>query len=187
MAKKAITAGAVRVEGLDDVLEKLNAFIDDVPLKTKKGLITAGLFIQRESQMRTPVDLGNLRASAFTMWKGKNSGGSPRFKNEGSKKNASRMAADHQEVSTEMKGMAQMSDDFWSPVVFVSYSAFYALYVHEDLTKSHTVGEAMFLRRAMVQNFDKILAIVREENVKAIKQAGRKRKKTRRSGRGKGK
>jgi len=31
-----------------------------------KGLLLGGLFLQRESQLRVPVDLGNLKGSAFT-------------------------------------------------------------------------------------------------------------------------
>jgi hypothetical protein len=32
--------------------------------------------------------------------------------------------------------------------VIVGYSAYYAIYVHEDLTKNHKVGEAKFLENA---------------------------------------
>lgn len=171
------TAGTIRVQGLDDVLEKLNAFIDDVPLKTKKGLIEATLFIRREAQKRTPIDLGNLRASADTVWKGKSGSSKPVFKDKGAKKEAMKMSGDHAQVTAEMKGLVQMSDDFWSPFVIDFFSAYYALYVHEDLTKRHPVGEAMFLRRAMVQNYDAILAIVKREAIKAIKEAGRRKSK----------
>ena len=55
-----------RVEGLDEVLQNLNRHIADIEGKSIEGLFAAGLIVQAESQRRTPVDQGNLKASAYT-------------------------------------------------------------------------------------------------------------------------
>lgn len=55
-----------RVTGLDEVLNNLNEHIADIKGKTMEGLFAGGLIIQAESQRRTPVERGNLKASAYT-------------------------------------------------------------------------------------------------------------------------
>lgn len=59
-----------RVEGVEKAIAKINAI-----KKTKKsgslaGLIDAGLFLQGEAQKKAPIKFGNLRASAYTVWRG---------------------------------------------------------------------------------------------------------------------
>lgn len=54
------------VEGLDDVLRNLNREIDGIENRTMAGLMAGGLIVQGESQKHTPVEYGNLRASAYT-------------------------------------------------------------------------------------------------------------------------
>jgi len=195
------------VKGLDDIMEKLNAYINDVPFVTKVGLIEAGLLIQKDAQSRTPVDLGNLKASGMTVWKGKKAVPMPawkssRAKGASPKKKSSTegpswrrrisvgedkvalLREGHTSMSSELKQLTGLSDDFWSPTVMVGFSAYYALWVHENLHVSHRVGEAQFLRRAVICNFDKILAVVKQSNVKAIRRAGRKKAKRLKGGKG---
>lgn len=56
----------VRTEGLSKVLNNLNKAIEKKGKATAAGLFAGGLFIQRESQKRVPVEYGNLRGSAYT-------------------------------------------------------------------------------------------------------------------------
>ena len=55
-----------RVEGMDEVLARLNSEIGKIEGAGMDGLLDAGLQIQSVSQSRTPVDEGNLKGSAFT-------------------------------------------------------------------------------------------------------------------------
>lgn len=59
-------ASVLKVKGLQKVVENLRKMQIYTPRAVERGLVAGGLFIQRESQLRVPVDTGNLKASAFT-------------------------------------------------------------------------------------------------------------------------
>ena len=63
-------ANVAKLKGIDSVLRGLGREGDKVKNKIGTGLKKAGLFIQRISQQRVPIDLGPLHASAFTRHKG---------------------------------------------------------------------------------------------------------------------
>lgn len=52
--------------GIDVVMRNLNAQIEGIKGRTADGLLKAGLLVQRRAQEKTPVDTGNLKASAST-------------------------------------------------------------------------------------------------------------------------
>lgn len=54
------------VRGLERVIRNINAEVKKIEGRTTAGLLAAGLKVQAEAQRRTPVDTGNLRASAYT-------------------------------------------------------------------------------------------------------------------------
>lgn len=54
------------VKGIEQVVTRLNAKVREIENKSMAGLYKAGLLVQRTSQKRTPIDSGNLRASAYT-------------------------------------------------------------------------------------------------------------------------
>ena len=155
-----MATGAIRVMGTDAVLIKLNEEMKKIKFKTKSGLIRAGLFVQGEAQRRTPRDLGNLINSAFTVWDG-GSKSNPRFKNGVNRSPvSSRMTSEHTRTIKEEGAQVKYRAN---PMVEVGYSAFYAVYVHEDLEAKHTVGVAKFLQTAIHANFLKILKYIKEE------------------------
>lgn len=51
---------------LANIIKKLNAEIAKIEKKTASGLAAAGLVIRRDAQEHVPVDLTNLKASAYT-------------------------------------------------------------------------------------------------------------------------
>lgn len=57
-----------------------------------------------------------------------------------------------------LRGLADRSRHM--PVIGVSYNTRYAVYVHEDLTAYHSVGEARFLMRPARDNLRQIVAVV---------------------------
>ena len=60
-------AGQIKWKGLDKVLRNLNAMTGKIHGKTRKGMTIVTLKIRRDAQILTPVDTGNLRASAYTI------------------------------------------------------------------------------------------------------------------------
>ena len=58
------------VEGVLEVIKNLRAKGEQLAAGTSRGLRLAGLFLQRASQKKVPVDLGVLKASAFTRAQG---------------------------------------------------------------------------------------------------------------------
>lgn len=81
------------VLGVKEFQVNLKKSITELGPKVRNGLVVAGLFLQRESQLLVPVDFGVLKASAFTRASG--------------------------------RGL--------KTVVNVGYTAFYAMYVHENV------------------------------------------------------
>lgn len=59
-------ANMVKVVGVDEVKQKLKEAGIKMGFKVRRGLIMAGLYLQRESQKVVPVDTGNLKNSAGT-------------------------------------------------------------------------------------------------------------------------
>lgn len=111
--------GTTQLIGLDKVMRNLQKEVNKFAERTQVGMIAAGEFVQAESQDRTPVDKGTLRASARTTW-------------------------------------AKASDDL---SVAVSYSTYYAIYVHERKA-THEVGDWKYLERAVTENLERILQII---------------------------
>jgi hypothetical protein len=150
---------AIRVVGLTQVLRNLNAHLDAVMFVTLEGLVAGGLLIQRDSQKLCPVDLGNLKASHFTIWTGR--GGpppAPKFEGEDS----GRLSTDHyQVVAMEMSKLPGGLRGIVRPQVEVGVSAYYGIFVHEDIKARHTVGGAKFLERSVVRNTAKVLSFVK--------------------------
>lgn len=54
------------VKNIKIVTKNLNEAIQQISTQGTKGLTVAGLQIRRDSQLKTPVDTGKLKASAFT-------------------------------------------------------------------------------------------------------------------------
>jgi len=186
-----MSTGSIYGEGLDKVLARLNTEVMGIKRRSLQGLIKVGFLIQRESQKLTPVQYGNLKASAFTVWRGGGGAVSGRFAGP----DASSVAANHAAVlSQERAGISTVE-----PEVEVGYSAAYAIYVHENTMASHTksksgkavgarggklsggrllksavlgaqdlddmkdVGEAKFLEKAIDRNMGRIVDIIRNE------------------------
>ncbi|GAG31886.1 unnamed protein product, partial [marine sediment metagenome] len=61
-------AQAIKWKGLDKVLKNLNKEIQKIEGRTQAGVTEAALYIKRESQKKTPMDLGNLVNSAYVTW-----------------------------------------------------------------------------------------------------------------------
>ncbi len=56
----------MKVRNLKAIKQQLKEHREEVQKKIERGLVKVGFFIQRESQLRCPVDTGNMRAGATT-------------------------------------------------------------------------------------------------------------------------
>ena len=63
-------AQVATIIGLPQVLKNLSLRAARLQAECAKGLKVAGLMLQRASQLKVPVDTGNLKASAFTRAEG---------------------------------------------------------------------------------------------------------------------
>jgi len=145
----------IRIEGLKETLESLNKFVDEADVGVRKGLIRAGFFIQRASQKKTPVDFGNLKASAYTAWSKKTKYKNPKNK---VKTKPPKMKLSHPQFTKSGEG-ARVSREYQPevleavqrtkkkyPCVEVGHTAYYAIYVHEIKENKHNPpGEYKFL------------------------------------------
>ncbi len=129
------------VTGLDNVLRNLNLSVAQMEMRTRAGLLEAGLFVRREAQKDSPIDTSNLKASAYTILSGGKvgAGASPKFKG----KDAGKRAAEH----SRALGIAK-SKTFRYPTVTIGFSAAYAVFVHE-INKNYRVGSWKFLEKAL--------------------------------------
>lgn len=133
MAKK------VRIEGVQNITDNLNREVSQIEGASMKGLMKAGLRIQRGSQQLTPVATGNLKASAYT-----------------------RSASDFVALESGADNAGRPSGGVPPDTVEVGYSAAYAAAVHEDLEAYHRNGQAKFLESSLSRNRDQILKDIKD-------------------------
>ncbi len=158
---------------LNDILMELDKEIKNLKKANAKGLVHAAYHIRRETESvypATPVDLGNLRASWFTV---SSYGGiepdplglSGTFKNRIGKKmqfKASELKAQHKAIVGAAQAEARSKRG--EPLVIFGYTANYALYVHEgigfEFTERTPPAGYQWLQRAMERNKKEIVKIV---------------------------
>ena len=144
------------LSGLSEVLRRLNKEIDDIELHTREGLTEAALVVKADSVRKTPIDLGNLRNSAFILvTDGQVDNASPSFAG----KDAGKASDDHSKVISKVKGIVGKGKHRFNAIV--SYSANYAFWVHEMPAHfNFNSGTNKFLEKALLKNKNRILKIL---------------------------
>jgi hypothetical protein len=163
------------VRGFEEVIKNLQFEINQIKGASEKGLIKAGIEIRLDTERTapiTPLDYGNLRSSWF-ITSAKRTAGRDKwnkgFKStrKGSKRkvDAAKMAADHSNTISESKaklasllGMGQIG-------VTMGYSAFYAVYVHENMNakfkrQQPAASGPKWFQSAVYRNKDKIVQVI---------------------------
>lgn len=130
---------------MNEVIQNLNSRIRTIEGDVAEGLYEAGLKIQRSAQERTPVDTGNLRASAYTR---RNLTGGIGVEVGYT---ASYAASVHESSGT-LKGQSRA--DFGSTRAGVGFGGGTGKGAYWDS------GEPKFLQRAIEENLDAIVRIV---------------------------
>ena len=150
----------VKVHGAEKVMRNLNKELGKISNKSLEGMIDAAITIRRSMESTpptTPVDLGNLRASFFTVT---SKGGTPEgsgasFKGDKSAKLSSSHASVINNEKAKITGKA--------PKVTLGYTANYAAAVHENVEAKNwnrPGSGAKFLENAISRNKKEILASV---------------------------
>jgi hypothetical protein len=162
------------VRGLDEVQRNLAKALREMEGAALEGLVAGGQMVRKESQKLTPIVTGNLRGSAFVVWKGGET------IERGTVPEDARSAAGREQ-----------------PTVAVGYAAVYAANVHENPRAGKTggaspsgrkyvpgrlpsgrmserivyseKGEWKFLETALKVNADRFLRIVAARVRKALK------------------
>jgi hypothetical protein len=152
------------VKGLDKVLSNLNKEIKNITNSTVRGLVLGAALIRRDTEQTeplTPVDLGNLRASWFTVTaEGTKAGSNPTFKGTDENK----FGTQHAEAVTEAQSIVQAQEASGKQkFVIAGYSANYAMYVHENLGANFKRPGAgpKWLEASIKRNKAKIIEIVK--------------------------
>ncbi len=147
----------VTIKGTDKVLKNLQREVAKVIGNSKKGLIQVGLLIKAGSMRKTPIDLGNLRASHYVSWDtGQDS--SAAFASSGDSLSDRKLVSGHSLMLAESKGQAGRLG------VQVGVSAFYAVYVHENSRGySFKVGQAKFFESAIEEVTPQALTIIKQK------------------------
>jgi hypothetical protein len=154
------TKGGAQVEA------ELNRQLALIEGKTLKGLILGSVIIHNDTEKTsplTPVDLGNLRASRFTVTadsvpRGK---GQAQFKG----KNANKILSDHNDAIMEGQGIIRAMDKKGKiRGLMMGYTANYAFWVHENIGanfKRPGAGPKWF-ESSVKRNTAKVLQAVRD-------------------------
>ncbi len=144
------------LKGLSEVLKNLNKAIADIELHTKEGLTEAALVVKYDSVKNTPIDLGNLRNSAFVLvTDSREDNSAPSFTGD----DAGKMSSDHSKGISEARGIVAKGKHVYNAIV--GYTANYALWVHEmPASYNFNSGSNKFLEKALLKNKNRILGIL---------------------------
>jgi len=154
-----------KLQGMDKVIARLNKEILALKSISIQGLIEASIVIRRDMEVTSPVipvDMGNLRASWFTVTKISTTkeGG---FKG----KDKGQVMQDTNAAVTNAKGVV---NTLKVPILIMGFGANYAVYVHENVGANFTgKGEgdrrqgagAKFLEASLNRNKAEVLKILR--------------------------
>ena len=152
---------SVSIKGVDRLLKQLNRAREKSMTRTFANLVRAGLFIQGEAMRRIPVDTGNLRASAFTVWSSDMR--VPALPEMGILASTDKLddPATHDSSVALHQAEADMTLASTGGQVIVGFTAYYAVYVHENLQAYHETGQAKFLQAAIADNMQTLKALVK--------------------------
>ena len=185
IGRGASNVASIHWEGIDKVIKNINKEIEKLEKVTVQGLLEAALLVKGDAQRITPVDTGNLKASAYVIWGGGKSPvksqSNPTFSRskgrKGSAKRFAKVAGMQSDIAQHNAVLNQRKKPSTNLYAEVGFTARYALQVHERTGASHVkrgkvklfgknvnaklqIGQAKFLEQAFVQNRNKILAII---------------------------
>lgn len=153
----------MQLKGVDKLIKNLNKEFKNLSGdKAQRAFIRIVILLRRDMEKTTPttpIDLGNLRASWYTVTTRNVTGEGAIFNGE---TESAEMSADHAGAIARAKSLTKV---YKHPVLVMGYSANYAAWVHEmvDANFSRPGSGAKWFEEALKRNQDKILKIMAEE------------------------
>lgn len=160
------------VRGINTVMRNLNRKAAEIEFKLPKGMVKVASMVRRDmdnSPPVIPIDIGNLRASWFSVVKGyePKSRGVFTGRTPAERQRASEMAAEHKQVLSDYKAVVEGQK---SPSVVMGFTANYATAVHEmygsNIQWKRPSSGPGFFRLALYRNRKKIIQTLKENTVK---------------------
>ena len=149
-----------RLKGMDKLMKRINEEVQQIEGRTLKGIIRSVILIHRDVEPMIPVDLGNLRASWFTVTTtGEGKTLTPSFNGDA----AAKLSIDHHAIT--QAAQANLPQGKRQPAARFGFTANYASWVHENVGANfqRTGAEARFLYKAIRRNEDNILETIRQD------------------------
>jgi carbon starvation protein CstA len=157
-----------KVTGLEQISENLNQKVKDIQKANIRGFIKSIIVIQNALDKTTPVvpvDLGNLRASFFSVTAAGVGTRLSKFTGE----DAGEMEAEHSEKVAEAAADVIANKGM---IAIIGFSANYSWWVHENVGSNvnwNRPGSGpKFFSSALENNKDKVLQIIKEEVEEAL-------------------
>jgi len=175
MAKKTNNTYKGSIKGVDDFMRNLNKTLEEIQSSiTNKGFIEVSMLIRKSTETTTPVtplDTGNLRASYFTVIKGKGAVGTVDYP---LLKPAEVSSSDRALQRNVVATAASVSKAKKHPNMMFGYSANYAAAVHEmsdsDTNWSKSGSGGKWFQRNLENNKSDIIKIL-ANNIKVKRKA----------------
>lgn len=152
---------AIERHSLERVMRNLNKQIKKMHGTSIKGLIRASIIVRRAMDKEPPlipVDMGNLRASWFTVTKNGAAAGDPSFQGD----TQAQMSGEHMAVVAEAGMLASSAS---MPTLVMGFSANYAFFVHEMIEAEfkRPGSGAKFLEAALRNKQQEIVRAIAQE------------------------
>ena len=159
-----------KLKGVDEFMKALTKEVHELKGRTLKGMLEGAIVIQRAAEPGTPIDVGNLRSSWFTIsyrTQGDLSKGKPkpRPKTPEQRAQTAKVQAEHKTTVGAVQGGVSSIGNETHPVVAFGYSANYAAFVHEkiDAKFKRPKAHARWLYKAMQGSRAEVLEAIRKE------------------------
>lgn len=152
------------VRGVRRTVENLNKLTNETYTGFQTALITFGARVQASAQKNAPVDLGNLQASAFTVW-GRNSMPTAAF----SGSDSDMLRKTFNAAVSEAAMLAERGKAEYKFRVVVGFGAHYAVYVHEGSFAMKGRRGPKYLERAYQEFYGDIVKAIETEAKKQVR------------------
>jgi len=160
----------VKVRGIKQAQKNLKRITNRVLQAQLRGLVKVGKKIEAASKRNAPIDTGNLKASAYTIWPQRKYIVEPVFKRVGrrsvlSHARLAQIYTGHRSVVTQTAIQMQLPALLKEAKVQIGHTVFYATQVHEDMKQAKN----KFLQKAFQAYQSQLLPTVRAEISKVLK------------------
>lgn len=139
---------------LKRVTLNMNRAIAGITLRSRSGLIAAGIHVLGAAIENCPYATRNLAHSGTVIWD-KSAGNNNTFISPG----GGEVKADTDKMVAEVKGTLKSNINLFD--VGIGFGASYAVFVHENLEAHHDHGSAQFLTKAMRDEQDEVLKLIK--------------------------